>query len=57
MKEGKLYCETRIEYDDTEDLAKKYRDLADSIDGDRLLVVNKPHWLRRIIFNWGGDGP
>lgn len=57
MQEGKLYCETRIEYDDAEDLAAKLRELANSIEGDRLLIVNKPRWLRRFITNWGGDGP
>ncbi len=57
MKEGNRYCNLRLKYDNDHDLAAKLRSVADSIEGDRDKIVNKPKWLRIVTFNWGGDGP
>ncbi len=57
MKEGNRYCNLRLKYDNDHDLAAKLRSVADSIEGDRDRIVNKPKWLRIVTFNWGGDGP
>lgn len=57
MQTGKTYFEVRIEYADSADLADKLRLLADSIDGDKALIVDKERWLDRAETNWGGDGP
>ena len=47
-----------IIYKDDADLATKLRALADSIDGDKKVTINKPGWLPEIGQNCcGGGGP
>ena len=47
-----------IIYKDDDDLAAKMQAMADSMNGDKRLFINKPGWLPKIGQNCcGGGGP